>query len=826
MAKYFSWVLLLFLVATSLPLFAEMWIERSFKMASARFLKQIFTLSPLLFIFQAKVIGHYIVNELRFGGATYVSTGRGLPTDRRWFIGEPKVKGFHMAKVGGLFLDYAQIAYYDGFFFLLLCILIPLVGGVKETATGPLVWLWASVALMITSWLFSPFIFNPYQFVWARFWDDCRAWCAFFCDKRGLDWVRWYEKTQLKPNAAHRFAVDTSLFFAMFLLLGWGELVLRKIDALSAIYSSAINDYEYVFILAPAVIASALFSFIAVSFERLLWLCSGWVFRLRNWLHPKESGTNGDDIAEDLEAADTRMEESRCCDGLIGMPIAIAAVFVCLLDFAEAFVAVYKLYNIGWYNAILAALILKFAMLTVLLRITESLLRARCFREPEDGAAKRKKAWEKPFVKAFLEFWLRSHRMWRDMMVSAFILIALVPWVFLNSLNDYLCRGCSIHKLLIYRDGGHFGRETLNFNLSQLQRTKSFATAFGGSRRSPLHLDLDSDSDISEKQSRPHTARSSRSIRSQRLAIRNGARVKLEWKGKLYEGTVHGLPDEDPDGQGRFKVHCDPDPANTFAMTRHVKLIEAPTLLASPLMPQKASSPQMKQKTPARRSNEDTLPERWEIYTDQGWMPFAPGVLFGGFAGEEVHYKFGSIEYTAKFDSETSGVQTNLKTFKQRALRRYDSEEHAKRENAQIQTVLGKGMPEIQEPTSASVLDSLNGETLNTAPLGESESRGSSSEVWDVSDSTHQALPPLPPTDTVLLPRLRVSSRSPMNAQSRFRASSSRSPTVSWDPNVVDAVADQPKQRRSISLWAQLDPSRTPRNEQSPAARSEPGAVV
>ena len=29
-----------------------------------------------------------VINEIRYGGATYVNTGRGLPTDRRPFIGE------------------------------------------------------------------------------------------------------------------------------------------------------------------------------------------------------------------------------------------------------------------------------------------------------------------------------------------------------------------------------------------------------------------------------------------------------------------------------------------------------------------------------------------------------------------------------------------------------------------------------------------------------------------------------------------------------------------------------------------------------------------
>merc|ERR1712176_547964 len=85
---WFSWVLLLFLVATSLPYFVEVVMERGFRNAFVCFMKQMLTLSPLLFIFQAKIIGNYVTNEVRRGGATYVATGRGLPTERRPFIGE------------------------------------------------------------------------------------------------------------------------------------------------------------------------------------------------------------------------------------------------------------------------------------------------------------------------------------------------------------------------------------------------------------------------------------------------------------------------------------------------------------------------------------------------------------------------------------------------------------------------------------------------------------------------------------------------------------------------------------------------------------------
>lgn len=40
-----------------------------------------------------------------------------------------------------------------------------------------------------------------------------------------------------------------------------------------------------------------------------------------------------------------------------------------------------------------------------------------------------------------------------------FILVTLFPFVLLDTLNAMLCRGCSLHNLLIYRDPGHLAKE-------------------------------------------------------------------------------------------------------------------------------------------------------------------------------------------------------------------------------------------------------------------------------------------------------------------------------------------------------------------------------
>merc|ERR1719210_2001940 len=240
---WFSWLLLFFLVATSLPLFVEVWMERSFATAFVRFVKQMCTLSPLLFIFQGKIIGHYVVNELRYGGATYVSTGRGLPTERRPFIGQAQESGLKLKKVGGLYLDYVAIAYYDGAKLLCGVCLVVCTGGAAGANSGRLTWVFLSLGLVISSWLLAPFVFNPYQFQAKAFCQDLRSTAAFFLEDSGRHWVEWYDSTQLR-RGSNRGVVDISFFFAAFLIVAWYAMMNVKIEALSRIYYADVGSFS------------------------------------------------------------------------------------------------------------------------------------------------------------------------------------------------------------------------------------------------------------------------------------------------------------------------------------------------------------------------------------------------------------------------------------------------------------------------------------------------------------------------------------------------------------------------------------------------------
>jgi len=482
----FSWLVLLFLLAASMPLFAEGWMERSLLSALTRTVKQLCTLSPLMFIFQAKIIGSYVTNEFRYGGATYVATGRGLPTERRPFIGEVEEKSLKLKKVGGLYLDYAKIAYYDGALLLSSCVFIVLAGGTKASE-GSLFWVWLSLGLTIVSWLFAPFIFNPYQFQFHYFRQDFRCLFAFFLEDSGRHWVEWYDRTQLKPRQGfHQGVNDIAFFMKAVFLAAWYAALNLKVEALISIYSEY-SYYKTIFVvsLVPPLFASLIYCVLAVNFETLAG-CSGILQRrlavaatraaamAAKIKRPRSDASSPDrtgigleeeseelpdveevpahSVVEDMPVRPAPLarastapfwEEVRERVGCgMGIPLPVSAWVVLALDVAEAVLSLSNLLRTGWSNAFMAGLILKYGLLSICLFLGEGMLRSRCFaRLGRLGLP--------------LALWVRAHRMIRDILTSSLIFMTLTPIVMLTSANDYLCPGCNAHHLLIYRDPGH-----------------------------------------------------------------------------------------------------------------------------------------------------------------------------------------------------------------------------------------------------------------------------------------------------------------------------------------------------------------------------------
>jgi len=447
LAVPFSWLMIVFLIANSLPLFIEICCQQGLKMGVKRILVQLSTLSPLFFVFQAKVIGHYVVKELRSGGATYINTGRGLPTERRPFIGEAAAAGFRLKKVGGLYLDYAAISFYDGASLLVGGALVLVTGGTAALSCG---WVWCSVGLTAISWLFAPFVFNPYQFVSHHFMEDLRCLIAFFVEDNGRHWKEWYDHAQAKPDDR----LGVSLLVPSLFLIALCTTINFKLRAFAVLFSESLSKTAlHALMHSPPVSLSLFYCLFVVIAES--WV--GMLSRTRaSACGDAPARSSADEEAPHTGSVDHMVGPARppramsfrrkCVEALgcsLSIPLALSSLLVMVLDGTEALLALRLFMVSGWSRTVIAGLLLKWGLLQLCLLLCESFLCTKCC-----GGFTR-----------LLQLWVQAHRMARDALTSSLVILAMVPFVLLNRLNDCLCPGYSMHQLLLYRDPGHLARQ-------------------------------------------------------------------------------------------------------------------------------------------------------------------------------------------------------------------------------------------------------------------------------------------------------------------------------------------------------------------------------
>ncbi|KAI9019406.1 glycosyltransferase family 48 protein [Phycomyces nitens] len=150
-----------------LPLFLQELTERGFMRATSRLCKHIVSLSPFFEIFVTQTYASAILNNLTFGGARYIGTGRGFATTRLPFT--------------LLYSRFADSSIYVG----ARSTLILLFGSLVIWAPH-YIYFWITViALMM-----SPFFFNPHQFSMGDFLIDYR------------DLLRWLSRGNGKTHSS------------------------------------------------------------------------------------------------------------------------------------------------------------------------------------------------------------------------------------------------------------------------------------------------------------------------------------------------------------------------------------------------------------------------------------------------------------------------------------------------------------------------------------------------------------------------------------------------------------------------------------------------
>ncbi|RSH95464.1 1,3-beta-D-glucan synthase [Saitozyma podzolica] len=168
----FSWIkrciISIFIVfwIAFVPLFVQELTERGTGRAILRLAKHFLSLSPVFEVFSTQIYMHSILNNLTFGGARYIATGRGFATTRISF--------------SILYSRFAGPSIYLGLRTLILLLYITMAVFVPH-----IIYFWITVVGLCIA----PFLFNPHQFSFTDFIIDYR------------EFLRWMSRGNSRTHA-------------------------------------------------------------------------------------------------------------------------------------------------------------------------------------------------------------------------------------------------------------------------------------------------------------------------------------------------------------------------------------------------------------------------------------------------------------------------------------------------------------------------------------------------------------------------------------------------------------------------------------------------
>ncbi|KAG0688654.1 hypothetical protein C6P40_000692, partial [Pichia californica] len=209
-----------------LPLVLHELSERGIWKAASRLFMHFISLSPIFEVFVCQIYTDSLKKDIIFGGARYISTGRGFSITRVSFT--------------RLYSAYAPTSIYSGARLFLLLLFATI------TMWQPaILWFW----ITLVSLTLSPFIFNPHQFSWIDFFLDYR------------DFIRWLSRGNSKwhMNSWITYTRLTRSRFTGFkrdkLKDGQNEKILehnQKAPFLNALFAEVITPFVQTFFICIA----------------------------------------------------------------------------------------------------------------------------------------------------------------------------------------------------------------------------------------------------------------------------------------------------------------------------------------------------------------------------------------------------------------------------------------------------------------------------------------------------------------------------------------------------------------------------------------------
>lgn len=164
-SRFVTLVLICFFISF-VPLIIQELVEKGLFKALYRVLHHILSFAPLFEVFVCQVYAKLLRDNLTFGGARYIATGRGFATARIPF--------------STLYARYASICIYTG---VKICLIV----------TFAMVSMWQPALLWfcitVISLCLAPFVFNPHQFEWPNFLLDYR------------EYMRWLSRGNGRQNS-------------------------------------------------------------------------------------------------------------------------------------------------------------------------------------------------------------------------------------------------------------------------------------------------------------------------------------------------------------------------------------------------------------------------------------------------------------------------------------------------------------------------------------------------------------------------------------------------------------------------------------------------
>jgi len=168
---------------------------------------------------------------------------------------------------------------------------------------------------------------------------------------------------------------------------------------------------------------------------------------------------------DDFEVARAPRQRPRCCER--GIPLAWSGMIIMGLQLIELVTPlIFLRRKTGDAKLFVAGLVLKVMFWNIITIITEVILSAaKCCRHPD------------PARYLPIRLFVYGNRIVRDIFVSAFIFLTLMPWVLLNAMTDLCLPRFSCHHMLIYRTPGTVSRTKIGDSSSDEEAAAGSAVA-------------------------------------------------------------------------------------------------------------------------------------------------------------------------------------------------------------------------------------------------------------------------------------------------------------------------------------------------------------